>query len=272
MPVRLVPAVQNGRVVGAMVPIPTAGPGSPVQGAIPPSRQPYERCLAPPGMHTSVDPYHPQGFHAWPGFDGCMRELRELLERSLQTTDLAPHIHRPFWARSINPVTRSVVNVPLAFDPVAFAAGVALAAAESAFHAVQLLTPTNAVPPFEAVPVLEFETPAGNVAVVKSWGVTVEVGNETAARVTVQVGGGPNTGTLPPNPLTSSAEHELQQSTLVILPENKRFQILVQNLDTGAPILVRAAWTGWLLPIREWRMSLKSMIPKPGYGPTCQED
>ena len=208
----------------------------------------------------------------------------EALRRTLQVSDLSPHIHPPFASRYLCFLGRSVINVPAAFDPAANAGGIALTNAEATFSGqvpdpltntgqtdqVQLFTPTNAAPAFDAQLVFEFNTPQGYVVVFNSWGITVVNSRPDAARVTVEVGGGPNTGVEAPHPFMSGAPRELHQPTLVILPENKRLGVKVQNLDTGSALLVQFGICGWQIPVRRYMQSLASMLPNPGFGVDCE--
>jgi hypothetical protein len=238
-----------------------------------------------------VTPGKPEGFQVWPGFSKCLKSLGQLLKATLSTSVSYPSEKPPFRSRSLCQVTRTVVNVPAAFDPAANAAGNALAAAAGALTGVvtdaliggsgptgqsqnldqvQNLTPTALAPPFDPIPVWQYRTPQGYAAIWKSWGLTVETGDPLGARTSARVEGGPNTGSVGPNPLTSGALKFLHQPTTIILPENKLLQVLVQNLDVNSPMLVTTSVCGWLIPIRQWKDKPESLVPEAGYGIDCE--
>lgn len=250
---------------GASATLP-AGVPAPTKSWAQPNPAPPPRAL----VHSTVDPAKPNGYPTWPGFDDCMCALKQMLEGALTVGDLAPHIHPPFDAIMLEPVSRAIITIPAAFDAAANAAGIALAAAEGAYQSIPILTPSELAFPFSAQTVFTFTTPQGFVAVFKKWGITVENSDATAASVTASVDSD-NQGAAAPNPLVSGAASFEQQPTMLIVPENKTVKVDVQNLDTGSPILVTVSAHGWLLPVRRFEQTLRSMLKKPGFGTACQE-
>lgn len=246
------PGYVNGAPVGVGVPVPHGW------------AQPNQVQVPPPRYAQAGD------FGNWPGLNDCLCALKEMLEGTLTTGDMAPHIHQPFDAVTLELVTRAVVNIPAALDANANAGGIALAAAEGQFQAVTLLTPTNNAAPLNPVTVVAYTCPQGWVSVFKKIGMTVEVGNPSAANVSVQ-NTGENQSSAGPNPLTTGAAAFEEQQTMLIIPENKSLNVQVQNLDVGSPLLVRTALSGWQIPIRRYEQTLKSMLKKPGYGVYCQK-
>jgi hypothetical protein len=214
-----------------------------------------------------VDPYRPEGYPTWQGFNACLESLSRMLESTLAISDLAPHIHPPFGSRSFFGIRRAVINVPAAFDAAANAAGIALAAANGIAPG-SILTPTTVAPPFGPVLFSNHQTPPGFAAIFKSWGMTVENSFPAAARMTIE-NQGPNTGSAAPSGITSGAAYTDHQPTMVIVPDNRRLDFFVENLDTGSPILVTFSIYGWQIPIRRYEEDLKSLIPQPGYSDDC---
>lgn len=262
--------------------LPIAGPGVPtygpspqqLPGALPPSAQPSQGGGR--RIQATLNPSRPNGYEPWPGFDECFQSLRALLRRTIQVTDFAPHIRRGFKARSIAPKTRVVLNVPAATSAAANAAGIALGVAEGPFDNIPsglttplgltVLTPTAFGSP---VALLRYQSQRGFVAIFESWGCTVEVGRADAVRLSAVVGGGPNIGTDAPDPLLSEAQEPIQQRTLLIIPDGKELQIQATGLDSGSPLLLTFALSGWIIPVRVYKDTLQSMLSLPGVGSRC---
>ncbi len=221
---------------------------------------------------AAVDLNRPQGYAQFPGFDECLRALKSLLEDTLIGTARDPRDLQPFNSRTILKDSRTILNIPAGFDAAANLAGINLAAANSQFQPVTLLTPALAAPPFERLPVIDFVAPQGTVTIIRKWGITVIVGDHEAALATVNIGGGPTDGSTAPDPTVSSACWNDVQDTMIVLPENVRCRVFVQNLDTHSPLFVQTVLYGWVIPVAKYQESLRSITRAPGYGPVCKDN
>ena len=105
---------------------------------------------------------------------------------------------------------------------------------------------------------------------IKSWGITVENSEPEAANVFADIQG-PSQGADAPDALISGATVDQHQPTLVVLPDNKRLRISVQNIDTGSAILVTFSFCGWVINTGALKDTLESLLPSPGFGMECDQ-
>jgi hypothetical protein len=228
-------------------------------------------------MRAAVDPAMPNGYQQWPGFSGCMESLRQLLEHTLTTADLAPHVHAPFHSNSICFDCQAVINIDAADNAPANAAGIALHAVQNKFSPappapqdVEIVTAPAGTPsaPVTLPGSCIYNSGSGYVTVIKSWGADVlnNVPNSVKIRANIL---GVNDVSTPPLPSISSAQQEEQQPTMVIIKDNGSLSFTVQNLDPGTAALIQISWCGWRIPVRRFENTLKSMMSKPGYGADC---
>lgn len=192
--------------------------------------------------------------------DPCQQQYFDQLNRELPSSDVPPNFYPPIDARilTLGPA-RAVLNVPAAIDPDANLAGTNLQVAQSAFGAVAIDASGN---PFV---IFQGPTQQGHVLVVSRWGLTVNVGDPTAAQVTVNIGG-PATATNPPSPIISGAAMDLQQPAGFIIPDGKSFTVSVKNLDTHSPMMVTFAGVGWIMPRNYTPDDPRSLLRRAGFG------
>lgn len=219
-------------------------------------------------IHVAWDPNRPGGVPAFPGFSDCLQALRALLERTLFTQKPIGWLAPPFEAVSVHYGAKAVLNIPTATDSVANETGDQLYAVANAFangYTVVNLEETG------MQKVLRVTAPQGKALIIRSIGLTVEVGNPAAVKTALEIEGGPNTSSHGPDPEASGAYQGEQQPTMIILPDNKSLTILAENLETNVPVLVKATVDGWTVNMPKWNDDSKSFFPILGFG-TCQRD
>lgn len=171
----------------------------------------------------------------------------------LPTSNLAPHFHPPHDSSSVSFKGRVVVNVAVADNAAANAAGIALAAAENALNplaAVLVTTPAGATGTPIRVRPWDYRAKDGWTTVVKRWGVSVLNADDQAAVVLAQLDKGPNVGSTPPVPGLSGTSADLQEPTMLLIPDNGSLSFSIGNRDVNSPLLVELTWTGWRIPAK----------------------
>ena len=76
-------------------------------------------------------------------------------------------------------------------------------------------------------------------------------------------------GADPPSALVGGATEERQQSTFLVIPENRRLKVRLSNLDEGSGVAFTFAITGWQFPVGRYKGDARSLIPQKGYGGDC---
>lgn len=206
--------------------------------------------------------------------DACIQALAAELESTLQVSAMEPRFFPPWRSRYLAKTYRGVVAVPAAYDAAAFAGSLTLALAATAISGTSgplalFLVPTETSPPFSAQLMFNYITDPGHVAVFRTWGLTVQNSVPEAAKIFAEIQGGPNVGSDNPLSLRSGASYEEHEPTLIVVPENARLTVKIQNLDVHSGILFTFGITGWQFPIRNYKDNLKSLLSTPGYG-TCE--
>jgi hypothetical protein len=192
-------------------------------------------------------------------------------EAELETSNIAPHFAAPHVSTSVS-FCKRVIVVPDAGDPapapLVNAAGVALLASENALDpdAAELVTAPAGSPTVPVVvPTFTFRTPQGHTLILRRWGVSVLNNVDAAANVVVSITGGPNSGSHPPKPALSGTSADLQEPTLIVLPDNNSLLVKVANRDLASPLLLEFTWTGWLIPA-SYKGTLRSLTREGNLG------
>lgn len=218
----------------------------------------------PAGYHPMPVPFHLPG-GPYPAPQGQDEDCE------LPTSNLAPHFHAPLNSSTINFKIRAVINVNAADDAAANAAGIALAAAENAINpaGAELLTAAAGAAGVPIpIPSANYRTPSGFTTIVNRWGVRAINADDSAVVVRHNVDKGPNAGSFSPIPGLGGTGADLQEPTLLVIPDNGSLNFSIGNRDAGAPLLVEIAWSGWRIPA-SFKGTLRSLTRDGNLGYGC---
>ena len=196
-----------------------------------------------------------------------LEECLEALRTAFDGKDYSPvpWVSPGYRAADRCDFVRAVVNIPAAIDPIANAAGLVLAAANSTLQPITVLTPTGAAS--NPVTLFTLTVPRGSVLKVRSWGITVV--NNAPEAITVLVRGGTAGGlSSPPNPNISSHQTELHQPAHMILTEDKTLDLQISNVSPDA-LLLNFSICYWLFPVTNYTDDPRTTRLTPGYGERC---
>lgn len=225
------------------------------------------------------DPYYPGRNYAGYGLEpaqkplisqpprqvvkGCIDAAREAFND--RVFEPVPWVDPPY--RGIDQCTfvRAVVNIPAAVDPVANAAGLVLAAAQSTIVPITVLTPTGAST--GAVTLFTLTPPNSHVIKVRSWGITVVNNAPEAVRVLVQ-GGSAGGLASPPDPFMSSYLIGGQQPAHMILTADKTLTVQLSNLSPDA-LLIYFGICYWQFPVTHYTDDPRTTKLTPGFQEPC---
>jgi len=196
----------------------------------------------------------------------CIEAYTQVLSSVESTSDIVPWLFPPFRSKYRCLFFRAVLNVPLAVNAAANAAGLTLAAANSTIAAITVLTPVL------AEPLLLFTVrPETRSEVVKlvSWGINVENAPDEALAVSLQgaaAGGLP----APPDPAISDPHVELHQGADAIIMEDKSIQVFVRNvtqtLASPTPLLITFGVCFYQYPVTRYQDSKNGAQLRTGFG------
>lgn len=225
------------------------------------------------GMGSMNDPYagYVPGMETCPplptqALEECLRSAVDLLEDTLQITDLAPWIHPPYRSTYYCKDARAVVSTTAGVNAVTNASGIALAAANSAFVT---LTPLEMESTTKPVTIFRLETPQATAIRVASWGITNLTG--PPEQVEIRVRAATTYGTPgPPNPGISGAQVSDHQPTFFIMQGGQDLEVQVRLRDvTQGPALLRFGICYWEYPISKRTDSRDKTRLRSGYGTGC---
>jgi len=197
---------------------------------------------------------------------GCIDALKEMLGETFQLADLAPWIHPPFRTRDYTcKSAQAVVGPTLAASAAGNAAAVALAAAASGPGYVVPVVEVSAVG--VGVPIYSIKPVQGEMARIKSWGLTP--GNVAPKLIKVSVFGGTlgSSEPSPPDPFISGAAIGDQQETFALLAGNQQLEVRVALRDLLSPTLVTFGICFWTWAVNKRTDSKEGTLLRPGYGP-----
>lgn len=197
----------------------------------------------------------------------CVEAGREVLAGTLQVHELAPWTEPGYRAKPVGKHARAIISTTVAFDAVTNAAGLALQAALSSIVTVPLYEMANAT---DWQQIFSYQANQSQIAVFKTWGISVENHAPEAAQVRVDRGGSSGGPPDPPNPFLSGDAYPEHQPTHMILNGGQTLGISVINLDTTTPLLVQFGITGWEQPVTKRIDGKEGTRLKTGYGLDCR--
>lgn len=225
------------------------------------------------GMGSMNDPYagYVPGMETCPplptqALEECLRSAVDLLEDTLQISDLAPWIHPPYRSAYYCKDVRAVVSTTAGVNAVTNASGIALAAANSTFVALTPLEMESAAKP---VTIFTLKTPTSSAIRVASWGIANLTG--PPEQVEIRVKAATTYGTPgPPNPGISGAQVSDHQPTFFLMQGGQDLEVQVRLRDvTQGPALLRFGICYWEYPISKRTDSRDKTRLRSGYGTGC---
>jgi hypothetical protein len=197
--------------------------------------------------------------------------MQQLLEDTLQRSDLPPWIHPPWRGRSICVEERVILSTTAGLNPALNAAGIALQSALTVPGAPPYVPTLLEQDGDDFQTILEIENPINIMTRIATWGVTVNNVADEGVIFTVVTGstaGGPPS---PPSPTLSSVNREGHQDVFLLIQGNQKLQLKARLRDvTNAPAVVDIAVCGWSWPVRNRTDDPKGAFTRTGYGVDCR--
>jgi len=196
----------------------------------------------------------------------CIRAAREILEGTLQLSEIAPWTTEPFRAHTENEHVQAVLSTTAALNPAINAAGIALQAANTVGANVPLLLEMSAVG--EYVTLYELRPAQTFMARVKSWGLSAGLAGPKAVGVTLRgatVGGVPT----PPNQFLSSYPVNQHEPVFVLMQPDQTLAVRVRLEVLVSPVLLDFGICTYHWPVNKRKDTPKGAILRSGYGADC---